>query len=95
MPPDLRRRAVVNPAPYWAWALVFRRDETREAVRATVETLTGDVGGLGLDTDTAWLPPGDPFRPAGPADRGVRTRRRRRRRAARPSGEAGHVSRAR
>ncbi|MER5642951.1 LysR family transcriptional regulator [Streptosporangium sp. NPDC002524] len=68
VPPDLRRRAVVDPAPYWTWALVFRRDETREAVRATVETLTRDVGGLSLclDDDTAWLPPGDPFRPAGP-----------------------------
>lgn len=65
VPPDLQRRAVVDPAPYWTWSLVFRRDETREAVRATVETLTRDVGGLGPDADTAWLPPGDPFRPGG------------------------------
>ncbi|MEU8378441.1 LysR family transcriptional regulator [Streptosporangium sp. NPDC048865] len=64
VPPDLDRRAVVGPAPYWTWALVFRRDETRAAVLAVVEALTRDVGGLGLDAGTAWLPTGDPFRSA-------------------------------
>lgn len=72
VPPDLHRRTVVDPAPYWTWALVSRRDETREAVRATVETLTRDVGGPGLDDDAAWLPAGDPFRAAGPAGPGPR-----------------------
>lgn len=62
VPPDLVQRPVVDPAPYWTWALVSRRDETRKAVRAAVEALTRDVGGLGLDADTTWLPAGDPFR---------------------------------
>ncbi|WP_446215909.1 LysR family transcriptional regulator [Micromonospora sp. IBHARD004] len=62
VPPDLTQRPVVDPAPYWTWALVSRRDETRTAVRATVEALTRDVGTLGLDTDMAWIPSGDPFR---------------------------------
>ncbi|MFG6196231.1 LysR family transcriptional regulator [Nonomuraea sp. JJY05] len=63
VPPDLVQRPVVDPAPYWTWALVSRRDETRKAVRAAVEALTRDVGGLGPDAATAWLPAGDPFRP--------------------------------
>ncbi|GAA3227738.1 LysR family transcriptional regulator [Nonomuraea helvata] len=67
VPPDLRRRPVVDPTPYWTWALVTRRGETRKAVRATVEALTRDVGTLGLDAGTAWLPAGDPFRVPGPA----------------------------
>jgi DNA-binding transcriptional LysR family regulator len=66
LPPDLHLRRVVDPAPYWTWALVSRRDETRTAVQATVEALTHDVGGLSLDAGRAWLPPGDPFRAAGP-----------------------------
>ena len=67
MPPDLHLHPVVDPAPYWTWALVSRRDETRKAVQAAVEALTRDIGGLSLDSDTAWLPSGDPFRGAGPA----------------------------
>jgi DNA-binding transcriptional LysR family regulator len=66
LPPDLRARTVINPAPYWTWALVLRRGETRKAVLATVEALTRDVGSLGLDADTAWTPTGDPLRAAGP-----------------------------
>lgn len=62
MPPDLVQRPVVDPAPYWTWALVSRRDETRKAVQATIEALTNDLGSLQLDADTAWLPAGDPFR---------------------------------
>jgi hypothetical protein len=38
------------------------RDETRTAVRATIEALTRDVGTLSLDSETAWIPAGDPFR---------------------------------
>lgn len=64
VPPDLRRRAVVDPAPYWTWALVSRHDETSAAVRATIEALTRDIGDLGLDSGTAWLPPAGPFRAA-------------------------------
>jgi DNA-binding transcriptional LysR family regulator len=62
VPPDLTQRPVVDPAPYWTWALVSRRDETRTAVRATIEALTRDVGTLGLDSEPAWIPAGDPFR---------------------------------
>jgi DNA-binding transcriptional LysR family regulator len=70
VPPDLVPRPVVNPSPCWTWSLVSRRDETRTAVRATIEALTRDVGSLGLDADTAWLPQGDPYRPTGPSGRG-------------------------
>ncbi|WP_433510601.1 LysR family transcriptional regulator [Nonomuraea sp. CA-143628] len=66
LPPDLVRRPVVDPSPYWTWALVCRHGEKRGAVRAAVEALTRDVGRLGLDADTAWLPVGDPFRPPAP-----------------------------
>jgi DNA-binding transcriptional LysR family regulator len=70
LPPDLVQRPVVNPSPYWTWSLVSRRDETRTAVRATIEALTHDVGLLGLDADTAWIPPGDPYRITGTAGQG-------------------------
>ncbi|GAA1607919.1 LysR family transcriptional regulator [Kribbella sancticallisti] len=62
LPPDLVERPVVDPAPYWTWALVSRRDEARTAVRATIEALTHDVEPLTLDPGTTWLPAGDPFR---------------------------------
>ncbi|MFC5001616.1 LysR family transcriptional regulator [Dactylosporangium cerinum] len=63
LPPDLVPRPVTAPEPCWTWALVSREAETRAAVRAAVDVLTRDVGTLGLDTGTSWLPPGDPFRP--------------------------------
>ncbi|TDD39356.1 LysR family transcriptional regulator [Nonomuraea terrae] len=66
VPPDLVARPVADPAPYWTWALVSRRTETRKAVHAAIEALTRDVGTLGLDAGTAWLPAADPFRPAAP-----------------------------
>jgi DNA-binding transcriptional LysR family regulator len=62
VPPDLARRPVVRPTPYWTWSLVSRRDETRTAVLATVDALTRDVGPL---ADTGWLPAGDPYRSGG------------------------------
>ena len=63
LPPDLVRRPVVDPSPYWTWSLVSRRDETRTAVRATIEALTTQVAPLDLDADAAWLPAEDPHRP--------------------------------
>jgi hypothetical protein len=60
LPPDLVRRPVVQPAPYWTWSLVSRRDETREAVRAVIKALTDGVGTLGLDAEGTWLPRTDP-----------------------------------
>jgi DNA-binding transcriptional LysR family regulator len=67
VPSDLVMRPVVNPAPYWTWALVSRRDETRIAVRATIEALTRDVDSLDVTSGAVWLPPGDPFRVTAPA----------------------------
>jgi hypothetical protein len=32
LPPDLARRPVEDPAPYWTWSLVSRRGETRPAI---------------------------------------------------------------
>lgn len=62
LPPDLVRRQVIDPSPYWTWSLVSRRDESRKAVHATVEVLTRDLASL--DLETAWLPSGDPYRKA-------------------------------
>lgn len=62
LPPDLVHRPVVQPAPYWTWSLVTRRDDTRPTVRAVIEALTNDVGTLGLDSDGTWLPATDPHR---------------------------------
>ena len=56
VPPDLARRPVTGPAPFWTWSLVSRRDEPRAPVRATIEALTRDVG----SPDLEWLPADDP-----------------------------------
>ena len=65
LPPDLVRRPVVRPAPYWTWSLVVRRDETRTAVRAVIKALTDGVGALGLDVEGVWLPRTDPHHDLG------------------------------
>jgi hypothetical protein len=67
IPPDLAQRPVVRPSPYWTWSLVWRRDETRPAVRDAVDALTSDVGSLGLDSPDVWLPADDPYRLSGTA----------------------------
>ena len=64
VPKDLVARPVVHPTPFWTWSLVSRRGEDRPTVRAVIETLTGDIGTLGLDGHDAWLPTNDPHRPA-------------------------------
>jgi DNA-binding transcriptional LysR family regulator len=61
LPQDLVRRPVVRPRPYWTWSLVSRRDETRSTVRGVIKVLTDNIGPLGLDDDTAWLPATDPY----------------------------------
>lgn len=55
LPPDLARRPVVRPAPYWPWSLVTRQDETRPTVLAVVEALTSGISrdSLGLG-ESAW-----------------------------------------
>jgi hypothetical protein len=67
IPPDLAQRPVVCPSPYWTWSLVWRRDDTRSAVRDAVDALTDDVGSLSLDAPDAWLPADDPYRLTGTA----------------------------
>jgi DNA-binding transcriptional LysR family regulator len=62
LPPDLVKRPMVAPRVYWTWSLVWRRDESRSAVLATIEKLTSDVGDLGIHHPDAWLPEGDPYR---------------------------------
>ncbi|WP_372508514.1 LysR family transcriptional regulator [Amycolatopsis iheyensis] len=59
-PPDLARRSVVAPAPYWTWSLVSRRDETRPAVRAVLAALADGVGAVGIEAEGVWLPMDDP-----------------------------------
>jgi DNA-binding transcriptional LysR family regulator len=61
LPPDLAARPICDPAPFWTWSLVSRADEPRPSVRAVVEALTRDVGGLGLDDPGVWLPADDPY----------------------------------
>ena len=63
IPPDLVRRPIVAPAPYWTWSLVWRRAESQPPVLAAVRALTEDRDGLTLDDGAAWLPSGDPYRP--------------------------------
>ncbi|WP_406567697.1 LysR family transcriptional regulator [Actinoallomurus soli] len=62
LPPDLVQRPVIAPKVYWTWSLVWRRDEVRAAVLATVDALTEGVGDLGIHEPDAWLPDGDPYR---------------------------------
>ncbi|MFC1413529.1 LysR family transcriptional regulator [Streptacidiphilus sp. N1-12] len=73
LPPDLVRRRVVAPAPYWTWSLVWRRGEVRAAVLAAADALTSgansgakdgtnDGDRLGVHAPDAWLPEGDPHR---------------------------------
>jgi hypothetical protein len=62
VPNDLVRRPVVDPQPYWTWSLVSRRAENRASVAAVINALAADMGRLGWDDDTAWLPAGDPHR---------------------------------
>ena len=62
LPPDLVRRAVIEPIVIWTWSLVWRRDEIRPVVLAAVESITRDVADLGLHDPGTWLPDGDPHR---------------------------------
>ncbi|GAA0635188.1 LysR family transcriptional regulator [Sporichthya brevicatena] len=64
LPADLAARAVVDPTPFYTWSLVWRADETRPAVLATVDALAVEPTALGLDSPAAWLPAGDPSRKA-------------------------------
>lgn len=64
VPPDLTARPLVRPTPYWTWSLVARHDDTRSSVHAVIKALTSDIGTLGLDGDTVWLPANDPHNPA-------------------------------
>jgi hypothetical protein len=45
---------------------VSRQDETRAPVLATIAALTADVGSLGLDSGTPWLPADDAHSAATP-----------------------------
>jgi DNA-binding transcriptional LysR family regulator len=62
LPPDLIRRPVVDPQPYWTWSLVWRRGDVRAAVLAVVDAITTGVGDLGIHAPGAWLPEGDPYK---------------------------------
>jgi len=56
LPPDLVRCAVVGPALYWPWLLVWRRDELRAAVLAVVDVLSRPAGDLDVDGADGWMP---------------------------------------
>jgi DNA-binding transcriptional LysR family regulator len=62
LPPDLVRRAVVDPKPYWTWSLTWRRNEVRAAVLGVVDSLTTGVGDLGIHAPDTWLPDDDPYK---------------------------------
>ncbi|MGW2419497.1 LysR family transcriptional regulator [Streptomyces sp. NPDC001709] len=61
LPPDLVRREVVAPKVYWTWSLVWRENEDRPGVLATVDALCDGVGDLGIHAPDAWLPADDPY----------------------------------
>jgi DNA-binding transcriptional LysR family regulator len=63
LPPDLIRRPVVGPAPWWAWFLVARKDEARPAVLAAVRALGRPTTPAPSPGD--WLPPTDHGPPTG------------------------------
>ncbi|MFJ2608971.1 LysR family transcriptional regulator [Streptomyces sp. NPDC091279] len=66
LPPDLVRRPIRPPEPYWSWSLVRREREERAAVLAVVDALSAGVGDLGVHAPDAWLPADDPHaRPEG------------------------------
>ena len=62
LPPDLVRRAVVDPKLYWTWSLAWRRSEKRAAVLAVVDALTTGIGDLGIRAPDVWLPDDDPYK---------------------------------
>jgi DNA-binding transcriptional LysR family regulator len=64
LPPDLAQRPVVDPAPFWTWSLVSRRDDARATVRAIAEALTRHVRRPGIGDSGAWMPAADPYSPA-------------------------------
>jgi len=63
VPPDLVRRPIVAPAPYWTWSLIWRRAESRPPVLAAAKALTDDREGPAFDSGETWLPSDDPYRP--------------------------------
>ncbi|MFC0449223.1 LysR family transcriptional regulator [Rhodococcus jostii] len=62
LPPDLVARPVINPAVFWTWSLVWRRNEIRPVVLAAADALTRDVGDAGIRDSGVWLPADDPHR---------------------------------
>ena len=62
LPSDLTARPMIDPAAIWTWSLLCRENETRPAVLAAVDALTGGVTDLGIHEDGIWLPMDDPYR---------------------------------
>ena len=62
LPPDLVRRPVIAPAPYWTWSVIWRDGEDRPAVLAVVDVLTHRTPDLGIHRPDAWLPDSDPHK---------------------------------
>ncbi|MFI5606985.1 LysR family transcriptional regulator [Amycolatopsis sp. NPDC051903] len=61
LPPDLVRRPITEPAPYWTWSLVTRRDDARASVHAVATALTAGLDLPDLAGPAAWVPSTDPF----------------------------------
>ncbi|MEY9895757.1 DNA-binding transcriptional LysR family regulator [Catenulispora sp. MAP5-51] len=62
LPPDLIQRPVIDPKIYWTWSLVWRRNEVRAAVLATVDALTQGTPDTGIHAPGAWVPATDPHK---------------------------------
>ncbi|BCF86035.1 LysR family transcriptional regulator [Rhodococcus qingshengii] len=62
LPSDLTARPMIDPAAIWTWSLLCRENETRPAVLAAVDALTGGTTDLGIHEDGRWLPMDDPYR---------------------------------
>ena len=59
MPPGLVPRPIIDPMIYWTWSLIWRRNEDRAAVLATVDALTKDITIPNIHEPDAWLPSTD------------------------------------
>jgi DNA-binding transcriptional LysR family regulator len=65
LPPSLRTRPVVDPAPLWCWSLVTRANDERESIAALREHVVSAIQSAASHTAPAgpiWLPSADPHR---------------------------------
>jgi DNA-binding transcriptional LysR family regulator len=65
LPPSLRTRPVVDPAPLWCWSLVTRANDERDSIAALREHAGNAIrpaASRTAPTGPIWLPAADPHR---------------------------------